>query len=515
MTVQELLEANGIKLDSYEPGQHSSICPQCSHKRVKKNLKCLGVLIDPDGKSACWNCGHCGWSGPKKGSGGKPRENEITHDYRDADGALQFQKVRNPPGSTARFYCRRPDGNGRWINSLNGIHHKSLYRWPEILKAMEQGREIAIVEGEKDADNLWALGIPATCNFDGAADVLKNPKVKPKWKIEYSEQLRGARLIVFNDNDPQGYAHANHICRASFNLAARVRRLDLAAHWPDIPKGGDVSDWLALGHTGEEPAALIEGAPDYEPPPGAKEKALAPDSNGIDDGAELERLARLAPLDYERARKDAAKRLGISRLSLLDALVKAKRAELGLDGDDGKQGHAIEFPTPEPWPGPVDGAELLDAIAAAIRRHVVLPGHTRDAAALWGAQTDLLDRLMITPRLCTRSPVKGCGKTTLLDVVGQLVYRPLSAANCSASSIFRVVEGHRPTLLIDEVDSFLGENEELRGVLNSGHRRGGAVLRNVGDDHEPRAFSTYAACAVALIGQLPGTLTDRSVTIDL
>src|SRR5262249_17490506 len=50
---------------------------------------------------------------------------------------------------------------------------------------------------------------------------------------------------------------------------------------------------------------------------------------------------------------------------------------------------------------------------------------------------------------------------------------------------------------------------------NSGHRRGGSVLRNVGDDHEPRAFATFAACAIAMIGQLPGTLADRSVNIDL
>ena len=122
---------------------------------------------------------------------------------------------------------------------------------------------------------------------------------------------------------------------------------------------------------------------------------------------------------------------------------------------------------------------------------------------------------MITPRLAILSPVLRCGKTTLLDVLAALVYRPLPAANCSASSIFRVVEKHRPCLLIDEADSFLSANEELRGVLNSGHRRGGSVLRNVGDDHEPRAFATYAACAIAMIGQLPGTLADRSVTIGL
>jgi Protein of unknown function (DUF3631) len=124
---------------------------------------------------------------------------------------------------------------------------------------------------------------------------------------------------------------------------------------------------------------------------------------------------------------------------------------------------------------------------------------------------------MVLPRLAFTSPVKGCGKTTGLDVMGQLVLRPLLAANVSPSAIFRVVEAHHPTLLIDEADSFLKDNEELRGVLNSGHRRGGSVLRTVavGDDFEVRSFSTYGACAIALIGQLPGTLADRSVPIAL
>ena len=221
-------------------------------------------------------------------------------------------------------------------------------------------------------------------------------------------------------------------------------------------------------------------------------------------------------LEYGRARRPAGKALGDIPLDILDKAVRAKRAELGLDAeDDGKQGQAISFPEPEPWPEPVDGAELLDDIAKAIRRHVVMPDHARDACTLWTVHTYLLNSFMITPRLAIRSPVKGCGKTTLLDVLAQIVYRPLPAANCSASSIFRVVERHRPCLLIDEADSFLSGNEELRGVLNSGHRRGGSVLRNVGDDHEPRAFATYAACAIAMIGQLPGTLADRSVTIDL
>ena len=83
------------------------------------------------------------------------------------------------------------------------------------------------------------------------------------------------------------------------------------------------------------------------------------------------------------------------------------------------------------------------------------------------------------------------------------------------SAIFRIVELATPTLLIDEADTFLKENDELRGILNTGHRRGGQVLRTVGEDHEPRQFSTWAPAAIAMIGRLPDTLNDRSVIINL
>src|SRR5262249_37217060 len=91
------------------------------------------------------------------------------------------------------------------------------------------------------------------------------------------------------------------------------------------------------------------------------------------------------------------------------------------------------------------------------------------------------DRFLISPRLGVRSPTKGCGKTLLLDVLDRVVARPLPTTNVTAAAIFRVIEAHRPTLLVDEADTFLRDNDELRGVLNSGHRKGGAVLRR----HDP------------------------------
>src|SRR5205823_11967369 len=118
-------------------------------------------------------------------------------------------------------------------------------------------------------------------------------------------------------------------CKLSLGVAKRVRGLDLKPYWSDIPKGGDISDWLALGYGREDLDKLIAAALDYQPAQASEQPG-----NGIDDAAEIEKLARLMPLDYDRARKDAGKRLGISRLALLDGLVKAKRAELGLDGGD-------------------------------------------------------------------------------------------------------------------------------------------------------------------------------------
>jgi Protein of unknown function (DUF3631) len=195
--------------------------------------------------------------------------------------------------------------------------------------------------------------------------------------------------------------------------------------------------------------------------------------------------------------------------------VQAERDKLGLNKDDGKQGHAISFPEPEPWPEPIDGARLLDDLAKAIRRHVVMSDAARDEAALWVLHAHLPDCFLVSPRLAVTSPVKGCGKTTLLDVLGRLVPRPLPTANVTPAALFRVVEGYQPTLLVDEADTFLRDNDELRGVLNSGHRKGGTVLRTVGDDHEPRAFNTFCPTVISLIGTLPDTLHDRSVTIDL
>jgi hypothetical protein len=259
-TPAQLLAAHGIKLPSTEPGRHYTTCPRCSHKRSKAHqvAKVLGVTIKADGK-VHFGCNHCGWTGPEKQSGnGHDREREdieAAYDY------IGFQKVRYRKGHEPRFRLRHLDKGGDWRWGSGGANTDVLYRRDEIEEAIANDRIILVVEGEKDVDNAWRIGMLATCNSGGASE----PDKKPKWKREHSEQLRGADIVVIPDHDAAGYAHAEATCRLSVGIAKRVRKLVLAEHWPNVPKGGDVSDWLDAGHTREELDTLIEQAPDYAP----------------------------------------------------------------------------------------------------------------------------------------------------------------------------------------------------------------------------------------------------------
>jgi hypothetical protein len=164
----------------------------------------------------------------------------------------------------------------------------------------------------------------------------------------------------------------------------------------------------------------------------------------------------------------------------------------------------------------VNGAELLTSIASTLRRHVVLPEQAADTVALWSVFTHAVNAFMISPRLAIVSPTKGCGKTTLMDCLAELVRRPLKTSNCPAATLFRTIEKHQPTLLIDEAEHVVkSDNSDVLVVLNSGHRQGERVPRCVGDEHEVRLFSTFAAVAFALNGRLPSTQADRSIHIKM
>ncbi|MEU6453641.1 DUF3631 domain-containing protein [Streptomyces sp. NPDC047065] len=170
----------------------------------------------------------------------------------------------------------------------------------------------------------------------------------------------------------------------------------------------------------------------------------------------------------------------------------------------------------------IDGVALLDEVEAFHRRFNVFPHEAAYVAvALWDAHAHLLDCFDSTPRIAFLSPEPGSGKTRALEIVETLVPQPMTAVNASAAALFRSVSSGngKPTILFDEIDTVFGpkagDNEELRGFLNAGHRRTGVTYRCIGDGGQQtvQAFPSYCAVAVAGLGSLPDTILSRSVII--
>jgi hypothetical protein len=525
-SASELLQRHGVAYVKTKSGKFTTACPNCckGYCNVKEDKE--GVRL------YCRDCEKGGWaffdgrSGgelfgkPDKEAGkknGMPPIKEV-YQYTDKDGGPAFQVVRFDTDDPERRFRQRRDEH-TW--SLKGCKIVP-FMLHEIVREIAAGKTIHIVEGEKDALTLRKRGFAATCNAMGAG----------KWSKGWGNIFDGADIVITGDHDEPGRRHVQDVARKLKNHARRIRALDLATIWPEIEESQDVSDWFEAGGTTEKFDAAIaalapwqEGNGHDEDPPwqDKKPKRKRAKSNGKGNGhanantaaIEIARLALLSILDYEYERADAAEKLGL-RPSRLDDFVEKERRK---NGADPLQGLPVEFHEPEPWPEELNGAELLKDISTAIRHYVVLPDHAADTAALWAVHTHLVQCFQITPRLGIRSPEKGCGKTTLLSALGRIVCRPLETAGGSASSLFRSISKYKPTFLLDECDKWLAGKDidkELVQVVNSGHRRGSiGIMRNVGDDHEPRHFPTYGAMAVSLIGKLPPDLYDRSIAIEL
>ena len=228
------------------------------------------------------------------------------------------------------------------------------------------------------------------------------------------------------------------------------------------------------------------------------------------EDAKIAELAALSVFDYEKCREDEAKSLGV-RVSVLDKeVVAARQKELDSDVLDHTLGDV------EPWPEPVDGAALLSDIRAVILRFCVLPDYSDILIAAWVLHAWAHDAAEISPILAFVSPEKRCGKTTALLVVGVLVPKAMHNINISTSVLFRVIEIYSPTVLIDEADTYLNDNDEMRGIINGGHNRLNCLVwRSVGDDFKPKPFNVWAPKCIAMIGKLPDTLEDRALVVPL
>jgi hypothetical protein len=167
------------------------------------------------------------------------------------------------------------------------------------------------------------------------------------------------------------------------------------------------------------------------------------------------------------------------------------------------------------------GEFALEAVYAFLGRFVSYPSeHARVAHALWVAHCHAMPVWDSTPRLAFLSAEPASGKTRALEVTELLVPNPVSTVNVSPAYLFRKVgtEGGA-TILYDEIDTVFGprakDNEDIRGLLNAGHRRGATTGRCVmrGKEVVLEEIPAYSAVALAGIGWLPDTILSRSVII--
>ena len=235
--------------------------------------------------------------------------------------------------------------------------------------------------------------------------------------------------------------------------------------------------------------------------------------------AELLRLAGLTNLDGVDLNELERRLRRLTRaLQGADALRRRTvRALLVATLKAAKVSGAAALADEVPWPSRVVGAGLLDTLVATVRRYVVLPTvHAARAIALWVVLTYCETAVNILPLLLVTSPTKRCGKTRLVELVGALACRALPTSNITAAAPYRAIDTFHPTLLLDEGDTFLNDDPELRGVINAGHTRHTArVIRCVGEDSEPAIFSTWCPKLLAMIGTPADTVIDRSVVITL
>ncbi|MDB4745819.1 DUF3631 domain-containing protein [Verrucomicrobia bacterium] len=390
---------------------------------------------------------------------------------------------------------------------------------------MGESKDLVIVEGEFKAlslieSRIAAIGLPSffTYNNDGGEKKLL------EGIMDAVNKLHTGRILFLGDSDT---ATNSEFSRSALFLAEKMNKIGIQLILPRLPidghgKGIDdcreklkdmfpkfwndlVSTSLGIDLKSSRWALqyrLLE-----------REKEAIKKLDGAEKDKHFRRIQEMAkqcedPIQKTRIIKLAASILEISLADFRNAITPSSNSA---DPEE-----ATLFPDYTPWGDPVDTASLLDEVVEQVNTYCFLGDHAAHAVGLWCLLSYVYDSFHVSPILYITSPTKGCGKTTLLEIVQHLTKRPLSTSNLSSAALFRSVEKYHPTLIIDEADTFLKARDDMTGIINSGHRKTNAfVVRCDGDDNEPKQFSTWCPKAIAGIGRIKDTTEDRSICIEL
>ena len=396
---------------------------------------------------------------------------------RDAEGQLLLIRVRTANSTQGKAvktwtWCQTGVATFAW-NPKAPDAPRPLFGLDRL--AHRPDARVLVVEGEKTACAAERLFPDWVAVTSGSSDSAKFSD----WRA-----LAGRHVTIWPDADDSGAGYALKVAGFLEGSATSVRLVAL-------------------------PPAIKEWVKPGKDKPGGWDLADMPPAN-----VDLAAVLQAAKLVGESPEFESTPGSLGSNQGFPEGSVSSSRPKQSTEGKNG--GSSTISPQPVLWPNPVDASYLLDEIKATIQTFIVCDPEVAVAATLWVSFTWFIDVVQVAPLAVITAPEPRCGKTQLLDLLGRLARRPLLASNISPAAVFRVIEACQPTLMIDEADSFLKDNEPLRGILNSGHTRQTAyVVRTVGDDHEPKKFSTWGAKALCGIGHLPRTLMDRAIVLEL
>jgi Protein of unknown function (DUF3631) len=454
-------------------------------------------------------------------------DSKALYTYQDETGAPLYWRVRADCHATGDKFIRPFYWSGTGFEAKEPPappEGKPLYGLQRL--ALKPAAVVIVCEGEKATDALnkyfkqcEASGVLAVTSGGASSAGAAN------W-----QPLNGHACFVFPDHDEAGAKYAHEVIAALQGIAASAAVLDISGL--HLPPKGDAVEWLAAGgdidglmllidatrspKTAFDDALIVSSETQQEQTvSGDGEQLNTPEAAPVEvleviesEADIITRCANLNPLAYDRIKKATAELLGVTT----GALDKAVRlAQKNLQDDD-----EPFFELVEPHPHPINPAALLSELSDTVKRFIVCPDETADAAAVWIAFTWFIEVVEVAPIAVITAPEKRCGKSMLLFLIGRLSRDALTASNISPAALYRSIELWQPTLLIDEADAFMRDNEELRGLLNCGHTRDSAfTIRCVGDDSTPTRFNLWGAKAIAGIGTLADTLMDRAICLEL
>ena len=405
-------------------------------------------------------------------------------------------------GSVSFYVYRFNQGDGKKETrpvSYSNVEKKWLWKYPASPlplyggDRLGEGQAVIVVEGEKACDAAQQQFPDHICVTSAKGS---NQAFDTNWV-----GLAGKDVFVVPDNDLPGFDYALAVTALAVVAGAStvsikdVRKLGWAS-------GDDLADH-------QVDSSFLDDAVDYSEffTPAQLESVI------------VRAASQLHPGEFDRQRNRLAEILDIGVSTFKKLVKQAKRIAEDSSGDVVNWADQLVEPNPEAWEGDVDAAQIYRDIKLLAKRHVVMTDEQASTVALWVMFTYIFEVLPQSPILLLTSASPRCGKTTLLDLIGGLVSRCMSTANISAAAIFRSIELAKPTLLIDEADTFLAANHEVAGVLNSGHTKRSAFttrVEKVGDQLIPKRFSTFCPKCVAMI-DLPKSpaLLDRCILVRL